>query len=115
MIDFRALLKGRISDLKSQQEGSRDATAVVELDQTRQGRLSRMDAMQGQAMAQAAERRRQVELNRLQAALARLDRDEFGFCIDCGETIAEGRLTADPGTALCLSCASARESSPTSR
>lgn len=35
MTDFRALLEDRISDLKAQQEGSRDATAVVELDETR--------------------------------------------------------------------------------
>ena len=37
--------------------------AVVELDQQSVGRLSRMDAMQQQAMAQAQERSRQRELS----------------------------------------------------
>ncbi|MGB1088279.1 MAG: TraR/DksA family transcriptional regulator, partial [Alphaproteobacteria bacterium] len=41
---------------------SRDAARTVELDQSKVGRLSRMDALQGQAMAQETERRRQAGL-----------------------------------------------------
>lgn len=50
----------RLLDLKSELEAissmAADARAVVELDQQAVGRLSRMDALQGQAMAQASER-----------------------------------------------------------
>ncbi|WP_376695258.1 TraR/DksA family transcriptional regulator [Wenzhouxiangella sp. EGI_FJ10305] len=109
MYDFDKLLRQRIAELEGRAESSKEATATVELDQTRQGRLSRMDALQGQAMAQAAERRRGHELQRLKAALARLDRGEFGECLECGEPIAEARLRADPGATLCLDCASEAE------
>lgn len=77
----------------------------VALDQESVGRLSRMDAMQVQAMAQALERRRQSEKARIDAALARIDDDEFGWCIDCGEQIAPKRLAHDPSVAKCVKCA----------
>lgn len=109
MNDFETLIRERIAELEGLAESSRAATAVVELDQTRQGRLSRMDALQGQAMAQATEQRRLNEMNRLRAALERLQRGEFGECAGCGEDIAENRLRADPGTTLCLACAESRE------
>lgn len=110
MTDFEALIRARIAELEDLAESSREATATVELDQTRQGRLSRMDALQGQAMAKDAERRRMQQLQRLKAALLRLERDQFGECLECGEPIAQARLRADPATALCLDCASERES-----
>jgi DnaK suppressor protein len=111
MTDFEKLIRERIAELEDLAEASRAATATVELDQTRQGRLSRIDALQGQAMAKDAERRRVLQLERLASALARLERGAFGECIECGECIAEPRLRADPGAMLCLACASERESS----
>jgi DnaK suppressor protein len=78
---------------------------VVELDQTRQGRLSRMDALQGQAMAQETERRRQAELKRIEAALARIKSGDFGYCLSCDEEIAAKRLEFDPSVSLCVDCA----------
>lgn len=109
MQEIEDIIGKRIAELEGLAESSREATATVELDQTRQGRLSRMDAMQGQAMAKDAERRRQAEVRRLKAALGRIERGEFGECVDCGESIAEARLKADPGATLCLDCASAKE------
>lgn len=109
MTDFRALIEARLAELEAMAESSRAATATVELDQTRQGRLSRMDALQGQAIAKDAERRRQLGVQRLSAALRRLESGGFGECRDCGESIAEARLRADPATLLCLDCAQRRE------
>ena len=77
----------------------------VTLDQESVGRLSRMDAMQVQAMAQALERRRQAEKARIDAALKRIDEDEFGWCITCGDEIAPKRLAHDPSVAKCVGCA----------
>ncbi len=110
MEDFEALISERIAELEDIAEFSRESSATVELDQTRQGRLSRMDALQGQAMAKAGEQRRNQHLQRLKGALVRLERGEFGECLECGEPIAEARLKADPATTLCLDCASERES-----
>ena len=39
-----------------------------------------------------------------EAALARLDAGTYGACIDCGEKIAEERLSFRPEAARCLPC-----------
>lgn len=108
-MNWKAQIEARIAELKAASEASSEDRDPVELDQTRQGRLSRMDAMQGQAMAQASESRRAQQVVRLKAALARLERGEFGECSECGEPIAEARLKNDPAVTLCIDCAGARE------
>lgn len=82
-----------------------DATHAVELDQSRVGRLSRMDAMQVQAMATANAARRTQRLIAIGAALRRLDDAEFGYCAACGEAIDTRRLEIDPTATQCISCA----------
>ncbi|WP_265529234.1 TraR/DksA family transcriptional regulator [Sphingomicrobium marinum] len=82
-----------------------DGRKPVTLDQESVGRLSRMDAMQVQAMAQALERRRQSEKARIDAALTRIEEGEYGWCIACGEAIAPKRLAHDPSVAKCVNCA----------
>ena len=77
----------------------------VELDQQTQGRLSRMDAMQVQEMALEQERRREVELQRIDAALKRITDREYGYCAVCGDEIAAARLENDPAVAVCVDCA----------
>jgi len=77
----------------------------VELDQQSVGRLSRMDAMQVQAMAQAVDVRRQARLKRIEAALERLAEGEYGICLDCGEEIPAKRLAVDAATERCVDCA----------
>ncbi len=104
--EFRALIETRLADLDAQEARGREGQATVDLDQQAIGRLSRMDALQNQAMAKAGHVRRQAEQTRLRAALARLDEGEFGYCEDCGEEIAEGRLSLDPAAQRCISCAS---------
>ena len=101
----RSALKARLAELDDQDRISAEARAPVTLQQDSVGRLSRMDAMQQQAMAQAAERRRQSERNRIVAALARLDEGEWGWCVGCGEEIAAKRLEHDPSVASCVNCA----------
>ncbi len=85
-----------------------DERAPVELDQTSVGRLSRMDAMQQQAMAAAQARRRAARLGALEAALRRIETDEFGWCETCGEPIPEGRLDIAPCATRCVACAGGR-------
>ncbi|WP_416137750.1 TraR/DksA family transcriptional regulator [Halomonas sp. HK25] len=84
---------------------SKESRATVMLDQQSVGRLSRMDALQGQAMAKAEEDRRQMAIRRIDAALARIDRGEYGECIECGEWIAAKRLEWDPAVLKCIDCA----------
>lgn len=102
---FKKLIEERLAAIQSGQEAQQQEGAPVELDQTRVGRLSRMDAMQQQAMAQATARRYEQELRRLRTALGRLQSGDFGYCVKCEEEIAEGRLRVDPATLLCIDCA----------
>ncbi len=102
---MRARLLALQAELTDQQETGRDAGKTVELDQTSVGRLSRMDALQGQAMSQESGRRRGLSLQKVAAALVRLDKGEYGDCLLCGEQIARPRLTFDPAATLCIECA----------
>ena len=68
--EIRTALERRRAELTDLSQSTESDRAPVELDQTRMGRLSRMDAMQGQEMAKAQNARRTQELQRLEAALA---------------------------------------------
>ncbi|QTD57726.1 TraR/DksA C4-type zinc finger protein [Parasphingorhabdus cellanae] len=95
----------RQAELKALEEDAAGWSDTVELDQQSVGRLSRMDAMQQQEMAQAEARRRANDLARIDIALKRMDEDEYGWCAECGEPIAYKRLEIDPAAALCVACA----------
>ena len=81
-----------------------DDRKPVELDQNAVGRLSRMDAIQVQAMAQETERRREVEVQRIDAALIRIEEGDYGYCTRCGDEIPAKRLDFDPSSPLCITC-----------
>jgi len=100
----RSALIARRDALAKEDTANADARDTVELQQDSVGRLSRMDAIQQQAMAQAQERRRSQERARIGAALARIDEGEWGYCLTCGEEIAEARLSHDPSVAVCVAC-----------
>jgi DnaK suppressor protein len=106
---YRNKLLALRQELLLTQETGDQAEETVELDQTRVGRLSRMDAMQAQAMAVETGRRRRIRIRQIDAALARIDLDEFGYCQTCGEDIARGRLEIDPAALLCIACAEKTE------
>ena len=108
-IDARKMKKrllDRRKELEHVMEVSAETNTEAELDQQRIGRLSRMDAMQQQAMEEETHRRRDQELARIEAALKRIDDDDYGFCTACDEPIAPKRLENDPATPLCIECAS---------
>lgn len=96
------ILQQELNDLK---KSSRQSTKPVDLDQSSVGRLSRMDAMQSQAMALENKRRREIQLVRIEAALERIDNGEYGFCAACDEEIARPRLELDPSNPFCVTCA----------
>jgi len=106
LVALRASLVERLEGLRAASETAADNRRPVELDQTSVGRLSRMDAMQGQALAVATDRRRHDEVRRVEAAIKRIDEGEYGYCIACGEEIAAKRLAVDPTAATCIACAS---------
>lgn len=96
-------------ELRSVGEMAEESTRPVELDQTRFGRLSRVDALQSQAMSLEIKRRRELELQRIEAALARFESGDYGLCTRCEEEIGVPRLQASPTAVLCIECASRGE------
>ena len=106
---IRARLLAERAALADASRSAAESRAPVELDQTSVGRLSRMDAMQAQAMALATERRRADAIRRIDQAIMRLEAGTYGMCVGCGETIVAGRLALDPAVATCVACARGTE------
>jgi DnaK suppressor protein len=102
----RRRLDEKKNDLESMSALSKEARAPVTLDQQSVGRLSRMDAMQQQAMAEAQERARKRDLVRIEMAQRRLAEGEYGWCAECGDIIPDKRLAIDPMAEKCVRCAS---------
>ncbi len=104
--EWKARLLTRLQEIEVSRRNTAEGRRPVELDQQSTGRLSRMDALQVQAMEQATERRRSQEILRIRSALRRLEEGEFGWCIGCGDRIPKRRLEIDPATPTCVRCAS---------
>lgn len=102
---WRALIRARLAALDEEDAAGAEARDTVTLDQQSVGRLSRMDALQQQAMARATHERRARERRALVAALARLETGDFGYCDDCGEEIDPRRLEHNPAVTRCIDCA----------
>jgi len=103
----RTLLKLR-KEMQKQLEDSSDGAKPVSLDEPI-GRLSRMDAMQQQSMVQANRRTARTRLTRIEAALRRYDKNEYGLCMECEEEIGYARLKAQPEAPFCIGCQGNRE------
>ena len=113
MAQVRARLMAEREALERLARSTTADRTAVELDQARTGRLTRMDALQGQAMALAVAQRREQEIKRIEAALKRLEVGDYGYCVTCGEEIGLKRLESDPTTPQCIDCARDRDSDRT--
>jgi DnaK suppressor protein len=85
------------------------ASKPVFLDQSSVGRLSRMDAMQVQAMAKASLESHKLRHKQVAQALRLIEAGDYGLCRRCDEPIGFCRLKARPETPLCLRCQGASE------
>jgi DnaK suppressor protein len=94
-------LRGEIEQLSNANE---EAAGTVALDQSMVGRLSRIDALQAQQMAQETARRRQIQLKRIASALRRIEAGDYGDCLLCGDEIQAARLDFDPASTRCVGC-----------
>jgi len=103
---YRERLQQRRTEILLENEAGSSGAATVELDQTSVGRVSRVDALQAQAMSVAAQGRRVADLQKIEEALQRVEEGEYGYCLNCGEAIAPQRLEIDLATQFCVKCAS---------
>ncbi len=102
---FRQRLLEEKQGLEQEEQDAKDTVKPVQLDQQSTGRLTRMDALQAQEMALATKRRRQLHLKEINQAILRLDSEDYGYCLECGDDIAIRRLEYNPATTHCLLCA----------
>ena len=102
---LRFALESLKQEVINHKEKASKSIAPVELDQQRIGRLSRMDALIAKETASAAQKRRILQIKKIDSALNRIDNDEYGFCINCGDEISQERLKQDLATAICIDCA----------
>ena len=109
LVELESRLRREREELVALGAESQQSSQTVELDQSRVGRLSRMDAMQSQAMAIEIKRRREIQITRIDTALQRLANDSFGLCVRRAEAIDQARLEFDPTSLLCIGCASDSE------
>ena len=104
IVTFRQILVALREELEQLNDSSSEATDTVTLDQSKVGRLSRMDAMQAQQMAQETTRRRKLQLQKFEGALQRLETGDYDYCFKCGNEIGQVRLNIDPTSTRCMVC-----------
>ena len=109
MKSYKQQLLDLQNELLSSQKAGQEGTRTVTLDQSSVGRLSRMGALQAQAIALESRRRQELKLQRVKSALQRIESGDFGICPRCGEDIDKRRLNFDPTTPLCITCAQTLE------
>ncbi len=98
-------LHARIAEIADERATNADARQTVALDQASVGRVSRIDALQGQQLALAQDRNRAAEVHQIEAALQRVADGSYGVCIKCDEEISEKRLRFNPAAPTCIACA----------
>ena len=69
------------------------------------GRISRMDAINNKSITEAALRKSEEKLSRLDQALDHVGKKDFGLCIKCKQPIPIGRILLMPESNRCVNCA----------
>lgn len=105
--EFRSSLLELKAELEESLVGLREMSKPVAPDDAI-GRLSRVDAMQQQKMAQNQRASAEARLRLIHAALDAMARDEYGICRVCEEEIDHRRLKARPESMVCVRCQSAQ-------
>tara|TARA_R110001592_G_scaffold356455_2_gene658331 strand:- start:24763 stop:25134 length:372 start_codon:yes stop_codon:yes gene_type:complete len=106
---FRQSLLRIREELLGQLDMSAELGETVVLDQTKVGRLSRIDALQQQQMSNACRMGYQKRLVNVLHALSVMEQGdtslcEYGYCEECGELIGIPRLEVMPESRLCVGC-----------
>ena len=109
-VELKTMLEGRRRELAEDVQGRiRDARAedITQRQSVDQGEVSELDTQD--EIEFALLQMKADTLNRIDAALRRLDEGSYGNCIQCGDEISEARLRALPFAVRCKDCAEALE------
>ena len=108
--ELRKMLEDRRRELMNAVQGKiRDARAEghKEREVLDQGESSEVDIQEDIEFALI--QMKAETLNKIDAALRRLEEGTYGDCFECGEEIAQARLRALPFAVRCKDCEEARE------
>lgn len=108
--ELRKMLEDRRRELLTEVQGKmRDVRAegTKERDVLDQGESSEVDIQEDIEFALI--QMKSETLNKIDAALRRLEEGTYGNCFECGEEISEARLRALPFAVRCKDCEEARE------
>lgn len=106
----RKMLEGRRRELLTEvQDKMREARTDTtnEHEVLDQGEISEVDVQE--EIEFALIQMKAETLNKIDAALRRLEEGTYGNCFDCGDEIAEARLRALPFAVRCKDCEEVRE------
>ena len=82
----------------------KDLSKPVSLDNSI-GRISRMDAINNKSITESALRQAEEKLVKLNQALDKVGKKDFGICIKCKQPIPLGRILLMPESQRCVNCA----------
>ena len=102
--EIKTLIEERLDNIVTEIEELLELTQPISLDNSI-GRLSRMDAINNKAINEMQLREKRSQKKKLERALDRVEKPEFGKCSKCGNEIALGRLKYMPYTTKCVNCA----------
>lgn len=105
--EIRGLLTKRKIELM--EKGKEALDGLRDSDARGGDSLDQSTAEQGTSTMLRLKDREQKLLFNIEEALERLERGDYGFCIECEEPIAEKRLLARPMAQLCIDCKEAKE------
>ncbi|MBU0691584.1 TraR/DksA C4-type zinc finger protein [bacterium] len=69
------------------------------------GRLTRMEAINSRSINEASLNQARAKLNKLERALERVDKEDFGICVVCEQPIPVKRMLLMPEAIKCVRCA----------
>lgn len=104
LVELCEELERQLARLLRSMEASEAALAPVELDQSRVGRLSRMDELQNQSLTRNLHEREEIRLTLIRNALGRIADGSYGVCEACGSGISFERLLVVPEATECGNC-----------
>ena len=104
LVQIEKSIQNKIIEIKVQIQLAQTSSETVELDQTLAGRVSRIDAILQQKMAQSAVVRDTALLARLKQSIKEISNSDYGVCVECDNPIPFQRMLVKPETKLCVMC-----------
>ncbi|WP_372639073.1 TraR/DksA family transcriptional regulator [Fodinibius sp.] len=102
--EMREIIQKKLEETKTEIAQLKELTKPIKPDNA-YGRLSRMDAINNKTINDAALRKQKKQLQKLERALVKIEKGNYGTCLKCGKDIPLGRLKFMPWTTKCVKCA----------